>query len=351
MPKFDPKTVQLDLEKKIIWPVYWLYGPENLKAKELIRRITVTLSQLNFSQPESSEAVQWQIEKIDASIATESEIVDNARTMSLLGDRKLLMISNAHELSDSEVLEILFDPPVQVKGAGAAGGAIDLPVVCIFQAKDLDARKKLSKLVLEKTAAIECAEVPEADRLSWVKYLANRLAIKELPDWVAEKLAVCDPFSLEIVESELQKFSLFQALDQKLSETELDELISGKPSSEADEFAHAFLSRSTGNLGRSIELAKAVAKGVDSGIALVGLLAWNIRHLLILKVQSERRLSNSLKLAPFIQQKLSQYLKVWTVDDLCRFQLALSNVDFSLKQTRLDPLGLWSNLCIEFSKK
>ena len=39
MPTLEGKTVQKELERGELWPVYWLHGPESMKARELVRRI------------------------------------------------------------------------------------------------------------------------------------------------------------------------------------------------------------------------------------------------------------------------------------------------------------------------
>ena len=37
MPKLEPKTVQRELDQGQLWPVYWLYGGEAMKARELLK--------------------------------------------------------------------------------------------------------------------------------------------------------------------------------------------------------------------------------------------------------------------------------------------------------------------------
>ena len=39
MPKLEPKVIQKELEQGVLWPVYWLYGQERMKSRELFKRI------------------------------------------------------------------------------------------------------------------------------------------------------------------------------------------------------------------------------------------------------------------------------------------------------------------------
>ena len=66
MPKMELKTVQTELEKGQIWPLYWLYGPERMKSRELLKRIRIVLF--------GNEAVApgWSEETFDGSEAEES---------------------------------------------------------------------------------------------------------------------------------------------------------------------------------------------------------------------------------------------------------------------------------------
>ena len=37
MPKLEAKQVQKELDEGWLWPVYWIYGPEGMKARELLK--------------------------------------------------------------------------------------------------------------------------------------------------------------------------------------------------------------------------------------------------------------------------------------------------------------------------
>jgi DNA polymerase III delta subunit len=47
----------------------------------------------------------------------------------------------------------------------------------VFWSKDLDARKKFSKRLVEHAAVVTCDEVLEVDRPRWIHYLAQRKSI------------------------------------------------------------------------------------------------------------------------------------------------------------------------------
>src|SRR5690606_2935264 len=103
----------------------------------------------------------------------------------------------------------------------------------------LDRRRKFSKLLVEKAAVVECDEVPEEKREGWIEYLAKRRGLLELPPEIVARLRSLDPWSLDIVDSELEKYDL-AGQGEEGSAVLLGSLGSGRS---AEQFLEAFFSR------------------------------------------------------------------------------------------------------------
>ena len=326
MPKLEPKNIQQELEKGLIWPFYWIYGPETLKAKELIKRLKKAV----FGQEAESESItSFAIESFDGAECDVHSILDVAQSPSLLGGVRFILIRDAHLLKNPDALSELFGP---------AQRRSELFSVCVAVAKDFDARKKFSKTLIEKVPVVACEEIPEAQRESWITYLAKRRNL-ELHSSHLMHLSAIDPWSLEIVDQELEKFTLTGAQ----SDVFLQELaqLGGM-----DAFIEAFFQR---NKKIALERLGYFVDQPDQTLPLLGLLTWNVRQLVGFISDREHR-DYSFKANSFLMEKLKKWSPSWTLSELILLQKEICQIDFGTKQTPLMPLGLWSQLVIRFTR-
>src|SRR5690242_18355854 len=159
MPNLEPKAVHRELEQNIFWPVYWIYGPEKYKQREVLKRIR------------NSVSVGWNEEVFDGASVDGRTVLDSLRTLTFGGGVRFVVVTEAHTIKNFEVLSGAFGPPRKRE---------ELEYVCVCLAKDLDGRKKFSKLLLENAAVIPCDDVSESQREAWILYLAQkrRLSLK-----------------------------------------------------------------------------------------------------------------------------------------------------------------------------
>ena len=86
---------------------------------------------------------------------------------------------------------------------------------------------------------------------------------------------------------------------------------------------------------------------MDAQLPLLGLIGWNLRHLKLFTMEQELKVRSNEKRNPYLMKNLERWRKHWTVKDLSHLEHALFQIDFSLKNTRLTGLGLWSKLLME----
>src|SRR5690348_14650075 len=98
MPKLEAKQIQRELETGKVRPVYWLYGPEKMKVRELIRRIRRAMG-----LDEKSEKT-WSLEILDAADVETAQVLDTCQNLSLDAKTKLVQVNHAELLKDVEVL-------------------------------------------------------------------------------------------------------------------------------------------------------------------------------------------------------------------------------------------------------
>lgn len=322
MPKLESKAIHRELEQGILRPVYWLYGQEKLKARELLHRIkTAALGE------QSKGVWGWGEELFDGDQTDGASVTDAAGSLVFGGGLRFILVREAHLLKNPEGLTPLFGP---------AGKKSEMNFVCVFLAKDLDGRKKFTKILLDKAAVIPCEEIPEAQREAWVQYLAKRRGLN-LDQAVVMTLCTLDPWSLEMIEQELEKLAVAGS----------DEILSGssqKGGSEA--FIEAFLSR---DLNAALSQVSFFAEETHLSLPLLGLLGWNVRQLATVVLDREKGTRNA-KLNPYRSEQFHKWSLKWKLYEILELQKEISELDFSLKQTPLLPLGLWTGLVIHFCK-
>jgi DNA polymerase III delta subunit len=332
MPKLEPKAVQKELEQGLLWPVYWIYGQEQMKARELLKRIRKTAL---GDAPAGGGLFAMAEENIDGSESSAPSILDSALTCSLGGGLKLVIVKEAHAIKDADELQPLL---------GARAPKAELNAVCVFLSKDLDGRKKFSKVLLEKAAVVPCEDVPEAEREAWISYLAKRRGLN-VSDALVTQIAALDPWSLDIVENELEKYSI--ALSGATGAAEDVVLSELGPQGGADAFMTDFFAK---DLKKSLLRVQTFADRPDEALPLLGLLAWNVRSLASLAAEKKNGKRGTVKLSPYLAQKLEAWVRGWSLDELLSLQERLAELDFGFKQTPLLPLGMWTELVTAFCK-
>lgn len=325
MPRLEPKQIQKELEAGKLRPVYCIYGPERMKARELVRRIK------SAAQGEEASVTSSLLscETLDGAETDGAAVVDAARSLSLAGGTRFVVVRDAHALKGAEALgELLGDPPFDARPKAELSG------VCVLLAKELDGRRKFSKTLVERAGVVACDEIADVDREAWVGYLAKRRGLA-LDPAVVTGLRSLDPWSLDRVDQELSKL--------EAAGGDVDVLVAG--AGEAGKSSEVFLEA----LFRR-DKAKALAAAADFSdspeiaLPLLGLLGWYVRNLALLV---SRRVSvRDLRLNPFAQERLARWARTWSLADVLKLQRRLQELDFSIKQTPKLGISLWSTLAM-----
>lgn len=316
MPKLDPKQIQKELESNRIWPVYWLYGTESMKSRELLKRIRSTVL---------GEGAQTGIAlnevRLDGAEVEVTEVIDSAQSLSFGGSLQFVVVRDAHLIKDSDELSELLGP---------AQSKEDLKWVCVFLSKDLDGRKKFSKVLTEKAAVVPCEEVTEVDQETWIQYLAKRKGVQLSPSAILS-LRALEPWTLDIVDREIEKLEL--AEDESV-------LIGGMGGSDgANEFVEAVMVR---DRAKALSIIEKFAEHPEDALPLLGLLAWNLRYLALYLADPR-----GLKINPYLADRLRKCSSKWKKSEVVSLNSKLAQLDFGMKQTQCLGLGLWFDTIAE----
>jgi DNA polymerase III delta subunit len=328
MPQVELKAVQRELEQGLIWPFYWIYGPEKYKQREITQKIQTAV----LGKTES--ALAWGEEVLEGGEVSVDEILDALQSPVLMGGPKLVIVRDAHLVKNPDALSALF---------GASLKRSDVASVCVCIAKDLDGRKKFSKSLVEKAAVIACDAVIESQKEAWIQFLAKRHKLElDLNSNLVMKLCALEPWSLDIVDQELEKFSL----SEKESDVVLDQGSSFEASGGSDRFLECFFLK---DLKGSLSILSTFANDPDQALPLLGLLGWNTRQIALL-ISDRMQGTRFAKINPYLADKLKRWSYQWTLSEISELQGELTHIDRSLKQTPLLPLGLWSDLVFRYCR-
>ena len=299
-----------------------------MKSRELLKRIRKT------ALPETENGAVgffgMSEEILDGGETDAGSVVEAAQSPSLGGGLRLIVVRDAHAMKNPELIAELF---------GERKAREELMSVCVFLSKDFDQRKKISKTLLEKAAVVPCDDVAENEREAWIHYLAKRRGVT-LSNEMAVQLTSLDPWSLDIIDQEMEKFTLDPT---QSGETFLGGLAAGTGS---DVFLDAFFSR---DLKRTLRTVENFAEQLDEALPLLGLFAWNVRHLALV-LADQKAGTRVVKMNPYAADKLRAWSRHWSLEEAMDLQRRLEELDFGLKQTPLLPIGLWSDLVIRFCK-
>jgi len=319
MSKIEPKLIQKELDSGKIRPVYWIFGPERMKARELVRRIQKTV--LGDATPND-----FNFEKLDGSEISVEAVIDAAQSFSLMGGTKLLLVRNADEMK-------AIDPLVDFLKSESH------PNVMVFLSKGFDGRKKAFKAIQDLAAVIPCEEVSEQDREPWMDYLAKRRGVELRPD---ERLLLrgLDPWSLEIVDQELSKLELVANEETLRSQV----LLSGVDARARDDFIDAIFCR---DQARALKWVHLFSEEMEVQLPILGLIAWNLRHLKLVILEQETRSRAPDKRNPYLMRNLDRWKKHWSLRSIQALEDRFFRIDFALKNTRLLGRGLWTTMINE----
>lgn len=320
--KLDPKQLQQELKQGQAWPLYWVHGEEAYRVREV--------SQLLARTVVGDRA--WCEDRLEGAHTSAQDVVASAQSIPLGGGTRVVWVRDAQMIKDPDKMSGLLGPRQALS---------ELPWCVILLAKDLDGRRKFSKLLVDKAAVVACESVPEDQREAWVRHMAQSRGIRPeaLP---LDLLLRNEPWSLDWVQNEISKWEMSE---QAQAGSGFEVVVGGNDGSlgTGDAFIHAFLEKRS--LAAALVHAETLASKPEASLPLLGLLSWNVRMLALLASRSR-----SVRIPPFIEGKLRRVLQSWDSQEIHDLQTALFDLDFAVKQTPQEPVALWGVLIHQFCR-
>lgn len=314
--------VMQQVKKKQIAPVYLIYGTESYFIQQLKERIS---KQILSDDQENLSTYDLEETPIQ-------EVITDLETYPFFGEHKLIIATNPvffkakpDSLSfehDLAVLEQYLSMPVDYS-----------TLVVIAPYDKIDERKKISKVFKKQATVAICNPVKDYELTKWIKSFADELKIT-ITDNALEIFETELAANLQLMESEMKKLSLYVGEGGTVTKEVAEDLIAHTSNSSSLRLVDAVIDR---DLHKAIAIYKDLEKMKEEPIALIGLLAYQFRmilrvKLLKLKGYSQSQMQKQLAAHPYVIKIALSREKQFSVKRLETIMDMLTEADATMKQ-------------------
>lgn len=294
--------------------VYLLYGTKNFQIEEEIKKISKNIDEMNIS-------------KYDLNNDLLSLALEDAKTISLFGDKKIVIVDNANMFTgttskDSEEIENYLNQ-------------INENTILIFIVHNdkLDSRKKITKLIKEKGKIKEFND--ELDSMSLVRKLFKNYnieynTIRLLIDRVGN-----NPL---ILQNEINKIKIYKDNDKNITNEDILNLTTKLIEIDIFKLIDYIVKK---DKEKALELYYEMLKMNEEPIKIVVILANQFRIMyqskeLLKKGYSEKDIASILKIHPYRVKLAIQNSRNYTSETLLKYLNDLANIDIGIKTGTLN---------------
>lgn len=289
--------------------VYLLYGTKDFEIEEEIKKLSKGIDEMNIS-------------KYDLNNDMLSLALEDAKTMSLFGDKKLVIVDNANMFTgstskDNELIEEYLNHINE-----------NTTLVLIVHNDKLDTRKKITKLIKKVGKVQEFND--ELDTTSLVRRLFKDYNI----DYKTIQLFIDrvgnNPL---IIQSEINKIKIYKDNDKNITEEDILNLTAKLIEIDIFKLIDYIVRK---NKEKALELYYEMLKMNEEPIKIVVILANQFRIMyqskeLLKKGYSEKDIANTLKIHPYRVKLAIQNSRNYTSDILLKNLNALADIDIGIK--------------------
>ena len=289
--------------------VYLLYGTKDFEIEEEIKKLSKDIDEMNIS-------------KYDLNNDMLSLALEDAKTMSLFDDKKLVIVDNANMFTgstskDSELIEEYLNHINE-----------NTTLVLIVHNDKLDTRKKITKLIKRVGKVQEFND--ELDTTSLVRRLFKDYNI----DYKTIQLFIDrvgnNPL---IIQSEINKIKIYKDNDKNITEEDILNLTAKLIEIDIFKLIDYIVRK---NKEKALELYYEMLKMNEEPIKIVVILANQFRIMyqskeLLKKGYSEKDIASTLKIHPYRVKLAIQNSRNYTSDILLKNLNALADIDIGIK--------------------
>ena len=294
--------------------VYLLYGTKDFQIEEEIKKLSKGIDEMNIS-------------KYDLNNDMLSLAIEDAKTMSLFGDKKLVIVDNANMFTgstskDSEIIEEYLNHINE-----------NTTLVLIVHNDKLDTRKKITKLVNKVGKVVAFND--ELDMTSLVRrllkdYNIDYKTIKLFLDRVGN-----NPL---IIQSEINKIKIYKGNDKNITDEDILNLTTKLIEIDIFKLIDYIVRK---DKEKALELYYEMLKMNEEPIKIIVILANQFRIMyqskeLLKKGYSEKDIASILKIHPYRVKLAIQNSRNYSSEALLKYLNNLADIDIGIKTGTLN---------------
>ena len=294
--------------------VYLLYGTKEFQINEEIKKICKNIDEMNIS-------------RYDLNNDLLSLAIEDAQTLSLFEDKKVVIIENADMFTgstskDSEIVQKYLDNINE-----------NTTLIFIVHNDKLDTRKKITKLIKEKGKVLEYND--ELDTISLVRKLFKGYNI----DYKTINLFIDrignNPL---IIQNEINKIKIYKGNDKNITDEDVLNLTIKLIEIDIFKLIDYIVKK---DKEKALELYYEMLKMNEEPIKIVVILANQFRIIyqakeLFKKGYSEKDIASILKIHPYRVKLAIQNGRNYTSKTLLKYLNDLANIDIGIKTGTLN---------------
>jgi DNA polymerase III subunit delta len=306
--------------------IYLILGPELYQCRMAVNAVK--------SKFLSAESIAFDYAEFSAGEVSVEQILEAANTFPMMSRKRLVLISEAGNLKDTEQ-DVLLN----------ALNSLSPRCVLVFFAEDIDHRKKFYRVMREKHCVAEFPKLKGIALEHWAAafiqrhgYRCSSSAVKKIVDLAGT--------NLQMLAAELEKLLLYAGKEKNISDLAVEELISGSRQQGIFDFIGAVGKRDRNAALRS--LANLLSMG-EHPLVIVSMMARHCRQVLIAKEYlaqgvNAREIASAAQIPPFILDSFLRQARAVEVAAMQQICVRLAEIDRRLKSSSADGRLLLENL-------
>lgn len=304
--------------------VYVLYGKINYLIEKNLKKI------INESNVDEMNIIKYDLEQDSL-----TKVINDANSMSLFSEKKLIIVNNSFIFTGATKKNIEHNLDELEQYLNNINE--DTVLIFIVNNEKLDERKKITKLA-KKVGYVK--EYNDADTVSIVKDFFNDYSISnELMKYLIERVGD----SIPLLSSEIEKIKIYKNEDKNITKEDIDNLTVKSLEVNNFKLIDAIISK---NKTLAYELYNERIKLNEEPIAIIIAIANQIRIMyqvkqLYLNGYTENNIAKILNIHPYRVKLAAQNSRKYSEELLINYLKKLANLDIDIKNGNIDKnLGL-----------
>lgn len=329
MALIDQQKFYKDLEAKSFRPLYFLFGDEPYLLNQCVSRFKYAVL--------SESTMDFNYSLFYAGDADIANIKDTVETLPVFTSHRLVILKNAQDLKDAELLELesLMEKPAE-------------STVFVIMADKVDKRKKSIKMLLDHAACVEFKKPYENQLPQWISHLCKNAGLKITTEAV-HRLHRLVGNNLTELENQILKIQDYIGDKNQIELSDVNTVVSVSREESVFDFTKAL-----GQKDRVKALEQLVSL-MDQGqneISIVSLVARHMRLLLTVRSGMDQgiggaKLASLASVPSYYIESYCDQARIWPVKKIEEALVVLHETDKALKSSPLSSHIWLENLVLK----